>query len=120
MLRLVAQHADVWNCPLYGVDSVGDPRAVEQYNAAVEKLVGYCAEIGRDPATISRLAAVRWNGTDSSPLFESCARWLEAGCTEQILYLDSQQLDPPGITRARPRRRRAAARATQARGRTAS
>jgi alkanesulfonate monooxygenase SsuD/methylene tetrahydromethanopterin reductase-like flavin-dependent oxidoreductase (luciferase family) len=94
MLRLVAQHADFWNCPTYGGNSI------EQYYAAVEKLDGYCADIGRDPAAIRRLAQIRWNGTDSEPLFESCARWLEAGCTEQIIYLDTQVLDPPGITRA--------------------
>ena len=36
---------------------MSDSRAMEQYDAAVEKVNGYCAEIGRDPGTIARLAA---------------------------------------------------------------
>jgi probable F420-dependent oxidoreductase len=95
MLRLVAQHADFWNCPTYGVGSV-----IDQHRAAVERVAGYCAEIGRDPATIKGVAQIRWNGTDPEPLFERCAAWLEAGCSEQIIYLDAQELDPPGFTRA--------------------
>jgi alkanesulfonate monooxygenase SsuD/methylene tetrahydromethanopterin reductase-like flavin-dependent oxidoreductase (luciferase family) len=100
MLRLAAQHADVWNCSFRGVDSVNDSRAMDQYKAAVEKLNGFCAQIGRDPTTIKRLMQIRWNGTDPGPLLASCAAWLQAGCTEQIIYLDSQELDPPGIVLA--------------------
>jgi alkanesulfonate monooxygenase SsuD/methylene tetrahydromethanopterin reductase-like flavin-dependent oxidoreductase (luciferase family) len=95
MLRLVAKHADFWNCPTYGVGSV-----IEQHRAAVEKVAGYCGEIGRDPATIKGVAQIRWNGTDPEPLFERCATWLETGCTEQIIYLDAQELDPLDFTRA--------------------
>jgi alkanesulfonate monooxygenase SsuD/methylene tetrahydromethanopterin reductase-like flavin-dependent oxidoreductase (luciferase family) len=100
MLRVAARHADVWNCPVYDVESVDDPRAMEQFNAAVEKLNGFCTELGRDPMTIRRLAQIRWNGTNSAKLIESCAKWLEAGCTEQIIYLDTHELDPAGVVRA--------------------
>jgi len=45
MLRVVAEHADVWNIP--GGD-IGD---VIRRSALLDR---YCAEIGRDPATITR------------------------------------------------------------------
>jgi alkanesulfonate monooxygenase SsuD/methylene tetrahydromethanopterin reductase-like flavin-dependent oxidoreductase (luciferase family) len=100
MLRLAAQHADVWNCPIYGIDPVHDPIAMDRYQTAVSKLHGLCAEIGRDPATIRRLIQIPWSGKDPQALVDSCAGWLQAGCTEQIIYLHPLQLDPPGAARA--------------------
>ena len=47
-LRVVAQHADVWNCP-------GFPHlTVEEFQHKNRVLDGYCAEIQRDPATLVR------------------------------------------------------------------
>ncbi|OWV03279.1 luciferase [Micromonospora wenchangensis] len=46
LLRVVAEHADVWNVP--GGGDIGDLAA----RSAL--LDGYCAEIGRDPASITR------------------------------------------------------------------
>jgi alkanesulfonate monooxygenase SsuD/methylene tetrahydromethanopterin reductase-like flavin-dependent oxidoreductase (luciferase family) len=47
-LRVVAQHADVWNCP-------GFPHlTVEEFQHKNRVLDGYCAEIERDPATLVR------------------------------------------------------------------
>jgi alkanesulfonate monooxygenase SsuD/methylene tetrahydromethanopterin reductase-like flavin-dependent oxidoreductase (luciferase family) len=45
LLRVVAEHADIWNYP-------GPPDAEFRRRDAV--LVSHCAEIGRDPATITR------------------------------------------------------------------
>ena len=44
-LRLVAKHADLWNIP------GGDIEDVISRSALLDR---YCAEIGRDPATITR------------------------------------------------------------------
>jgi alkanesulfonate monooxygenase SsuD/methylene tetrahydromethanopterin reductase-like flavin-dependent oxidoreductase (luciferase family) len=45
MLRVVAEHADIWNYP-------GSPDAEFRRRDAI--LVSHCAAIGRDPATITR------------------------------------------------------------------
>jgi alkanesulfonate monooxygenase SsuD/methylene tetrahydromethanopterin reductase-like flavin-dependent oxidoreductase (luciferase family) len=100
MLRLAARHADVWNCPIYGLDPVHDPVALERSVAAAHRLDELCAEIGRDPASIRRLVQISWNGRDPDELIESCAQWLAAGCNEQIIYLHPLDLDPPGAARA--------------------
>jgi alkanesulfonate monooxygenase SsuD/methylene tetrahydromethanopterin reductase-like flavin-dependent oxidoreductase (luciferase family) len=47
-LRVVAQHAGVWNYPRYPLGTVEE---FQQKNAVLDR---YCAEIGRDPATIVR------------------------------------------------------------------
>src|SRR4051794_40361405 len=46
MLRLVARHADQWNC-------WGLPDLIAHKSALIDR---YCAELGRDPATIWRTA----------------------------------------------------------------
>jgi alkanesulfonate monooxygenase SsuD/methylene tetrahydromethanopterin reductase-like flavin-dependent oxidoreductase (luciferase family) len=47
-LRVAAQHADIWNCP-------GAPHlSLEDYQRKVQIVDRYCAEIGRDPATLVR------------------------------------------------------------------
>jgi len=49
-LRVVARHADVWNGP-------GFPHAtVEEFQHKSRVIDTYCAEIGRDPATLARSA----------------------------------------------------------------
>jgi alkanesulfonate monooxygenase SsuD/methylene tetrahydromethanopterin reductase-like flavin-dependent oxidoreductase (luciferase family) len=45
LLRVVAEHADLWNIPGHDIDDV---------IARSELLDRYCAEIGRDPASITR------------------------------------------------------------------
>jgi F420-dependent oxidoreductase-like protein len=47
-LRIVAQHADMWNYPRYPLGTV------EEFQQKSRVLDGYCAEIGRDPATLTR------------------------------------------------------------------
>ncbi len=47
-LRIVAQHADVWNYPRYPLGTVEE---FQQKNTILDR---YCTEIGRDPATLAR------------------------------------------------------------------
>lgn len=52
MLRLVAEHADIWNIP-------GPPHnSVEFIAERIAVLDGHCADIGRDPAEITRSVQV--------------------------------------------------------------
>lgn len=44
MLRLVAQHADIWNC-------AGSPEQVAHKNGVRD---GWCRRVGRDPSQIER------------------------------------------------------------------
>jgi len=97
MLRLVARHADVWNCPVYGIDAVRDPAAAERFHAALDRLHELCAEIGRDPAEIRPLLQIRWDGRDPQYLLEHCAIWLEAGFTEQVVYLEPLEIHPHDV-----------------------
>ena len=95
-LRVVARHADVWNCP-GGARRLpnGVIEMTPKLADADRRLSEICAEIGRDPASIRRAVQLEWNGADPGVLIESSARWLEAGFTEQIVYLK-----PPGALRA--------------------
>jgi alkanesulfonate monooxygenase SsuD/methylene tetrahydromethanopterin reductase-like flavin-dependent oxidoreductase (luciferase family) len=52
-LRVVAEHADVWHTYVSG----------DQLRRKSEVLARWCAEIGRDPATIERATAV-YGGLD--------------------------------------------------------
>jgi alkanesulfonate monooxygenase SsuD/methylene tetrahydromethanopterin reductase-like flavin-dependent oxidoreductase (luciferase family) len=47
-LRVVAKYADVWNYPRFPLGTV------EEFQHKSRILDGYCAEIGRDPATLVR------------------------------------------------------------------
>lgn len=47
-LRVVAQHADMWNYPRFPLGTV------EEFQHKNQVLDGYCAEIGRNPATLVR------------------------------------------------------------------
>lgn len=59
MSRLVAQHADMWNCMI----AFGDC-AVATFDAAWAPIAAACVRYGRDPATLSRGATVAVNFTD--------------------------------------------------------
>jgi alkanesulfonate monooxygenase SsuD/methylene tetrahydromethanopterin reductase-like flavin-dependent oxidoreductase (luciferase family) len=77
-LRVVAEHADVWNFP-------GD-----DVTAAISKgqvLDRMCAEVGRDPAAITRSLVVRPSYDDPGPARDTIARALAAGFTHLVLSL---------------------------------
>jgi probable F420-dependent oxidoreductase len=71
MLRLVAEHAQMWN-------SIGTP-AEYAHKAAI--LDGYCNRIGRDPAEIERTANV------SALTPKAVREWLDAGLQHFVLRL---------------------------------
>jgi len=77
-LRLVARHADVWNI------SGGDPDRVRELTAMLDAA---CAAVGRDSTDIRRSLQFGWDGKNRSELLELSGQLLEAGVTEQVIYL---------------------------------
>lgn len=57
-LRVVAQHADIWNCPTRG--------DIEEFRRKSAVLDEHCASIGRDPTTIARSVQILVTGEDSA------------------------------------------------------
>jgi F420-dependent oxidoreductase-like protein len=78
-LRLVARHADVWNC-----SGGGD---IEKLRGLIAMLHEACGSVGRDASEIRRSIQFGWDGQDRSALLEESGRYLELGFTEQIIYL---------------------------------
>jgi alkanesulfonate monooxygenase SsuD/methylene tetrahydromethanopterin reductase-like flavin-dependent oxidoreductase (luciferase family) len=98
LLRVVARHADVWNGGggTLRLDRPADyVSAAKRLTDANRRLDMLCEQIRRDPAQIRRLVQLRWDGMDRALLVERCRQWLEAGFSEQIVYLAS-----PGALRA--------------------
>ena len=58
-LRVVAQHADVWNAP------GGEPDEVARLSGVLDR---HCADVGRDPAEIRRSVQIRYAGDDEALL----------------------------------------------------
>jgi F420-dependent oxidoreductase-like protein len=81
-LRLVARHADVWNI------AGGDPARVKELTPMFEEA---CGTVGRDPSEIRRSIQFGWDGADRQQLLELSAQYLEAGVTEQVIYLRGAQ-----------------------------
>jgi F420-dependent oxidoreductase-like protein len=74
-LRVVAEHADVWNCSLKDVDEAKRLQGV---------LDAHCDAVGRARAAVRRSFQL-WGGDD---LVERCAAYLEVGFTEFIVYVE--------------------------------
>jgi alkanesulfonate monooxygenase SsuD/methylene tetrahydromethanopterin reductase-like flavin-dependent oxidoreductase (luciferase family) len=88
LLRLVARHADVWNCPGGALEREDGIVVMSDRHREADRLLDEaCREIGRDPATIRRCVQITWAGKDRDVLVENCARWIEDGFTEIIVYL---------------------------------
>jgi alkanesulfonate monooxygenase SsuD/methylene tetrahydromethanopterin reductase-like flavin-dependent oxidoreductase (luciferase family) len=96
-LRVVAAHADTWN-------TFGDPDlAPEEFLAATldrsRRLDVYCAEIGRDPATVRRSLIVypphvdAWAAPDT--VEELVERFQKAGFTEFVFYWPTTEPQVP-------------------------
>jgi F420-dependent oxidoreductase-like protein len=77
-LRAAARHADHWNHP--GADVAG-------WRRDAEVLHQRCAEIGRDPSTITHSIHVLVDWDDPPAAAATCAEWAEAGLDLAILYL---------------------------------
>ncbi len=90
MLRVVAKHADIW---------VAQSRTIEEMREKSARLDQRCEEIGRDPATIARLGAMRIDPTasDFSEVRTSLVQMIEAGATHIVVNAGDKY--PAGVIR---------------------
>jgi alkanesulfonate monooxygenase SsuD/methylene tetrahydromethanopterin reductase-like flavin-dependent oxidoreductase (luciferase family) len=75
-LRVVAEHADVWNCPA---------RDAAEFRHKSSVLDEHCAAIGRDPAEITRSMQVIVRRDDSAAARGPLLELIEAGVTHLVL-----------------------------------
>ena len=88
VLRVVAEHADLWNIAGYPIDEL---------RARSTLLDRYCDEIGRDPGSIARSTNVRVAYDDAAATREGVAVALDAGFTHIVLSLGAPY--PDGVAR---------------------
>jgi F420-dependent oxidoreductase-like protein len=86
-LRVVAEHADVWNCFELEVNEARRLQGV---------LDDHCRAVGRDPAAVRRSLQLSY-GPD---LVERSARYVEAGFTELIVYVTAGRGEADGTATA--------------------
>ena len=79
-LRIVAEHADVWN-------TIGPIDELVRKSAVLDQ---HCADIGRDPTTIKRSVQPRFDRSDPGAMVDQLLAYIEAGFTETVIYV------PPG------------------------
>jgi alkanesulfonate monooxygenase SsuD/methylene tetrahydromethanopterin reductase-like flavin-dependent oxidoreductase (luciferase family) len=77
-LRVVAEHADVWNMP------GGDRESAVRRGAQLDRA---CAEIGRDPASITRSIPLPVSYADPAGTRDTIAGFLDAGFRHIVLSL---------------------------------
>ncbi len=88
-LRVVAEHADLWNLP--GADDIDE--AVRR-SALLDR---YCTEIGRDPATITRSIHLPVSYDRPDRTREAIGRSIDAGFPHIVLGLPAPY--PAGVAR---------------------
>jgi alkanesulfonate monooxygenase SsuD/methylene tetrahydromethanopterin reductase-like flavin-dependent oxidoreductase (luciferase family) len=76
-LRMVAEHADIWNCPTRG--------DAEEFGRKSAVLDDHCAAIGRDPAEITRQVQVLVRADDPDAARREVAAHLDAGAEQIVL-----------------------------------
>ena len=74
----MARYADHWNHPGESVDG---------WKRDLEVLHRRCAEIDREPSTITTSAHLWGDWNEPAQLADGCAAWAEAGLDLGILYL---------------------------------
>jgi alkanesulfonate monooxygenase SsuD/methylene tetrahydromethanopterin reductase-like flavin-dependent oxidoreductase (luciferase family) len=84
VLRVVAEHADVWNIAGVEIDDAAARSAL---------LDRYCAKIGRDPAAITRSFHVRVSYDDPASTRKTVAAAIDAGFTHIVLSLPTPYPD---------------------------
>ncbi len=77
-LRIVAEHADVWNFS-------GGP--VEEFTRKLGILRQHCAAVGRDPAEITLSVQLRLDYDDLPGATRTLQQFVDAGATHLVLYL---------------------------------
>lgn len=91
LLRLVAEHADMWNVP-------GPPHNTVEYIAERARVLdAHCAELGRDPAGITRSVQVLVSYDEPATTRETVARLVDAGMNHIVLNLPRPY--PRGVAR---------------------
>ena len=88
VLRLAAQHADVWNIP------GGDIEDVRQRSALLDR---YCTEIGRDPASLTRSIHLGASYDRPDQTREAIGEALDAGFQHVVLSVAPPY--PDGVAR---------------------
>jgi alkanesulfonate monooxygenase SsuD/methylene tetrahydromethanopterin reductase-like flavin-dependent oxidoreductase (luciferase family) len=76
-LRIVAEHADIWNCPLWG--------GAEELRRKSAILDEHCAAIGRDPAEITRSVQLLVRDPDPAPTRDALLELIGAGARHLVL-----------------------------------
>jgi alkanesulfonate monooxygenase SsuD/methylene tetrahydromethanopterin reductase-like flavin-dependent oxidoreductase (luciferase family) len=90
-LRIVAEHADIWNV-------IGPPRmSVEQLARHSRVLDELCAEIGRDPGQITRSVQLAVAYDDPISAREHLLQLVDAGFSHLVINLPSPY--PPNVAR---------------------
>jgi alkanesulfonate monooxygenase SsuD/methylene tetrahydromethanopterin reductase-like flavin-dependent oxidoreductase (luciferase family) len=83
-LRVVAQHADIWNMP------GGDIETAASRSAMLDR---FCAEIGRDPAAITRSMVLPVSYDDPAATRDAAGAALAAGFPHVVLSLPAPYPD---------------------------
>jgi F420-dependent oxidoreductase-like protein len=98
-LRVVAEHADVWNAP------GGDPDEVARLSGVLD---GHCRDVGRDPAAIRRSVQARYAGDDEG-LLRVAAAYAERGIHDLVVIVppDDAERHAEAVARLLPRLRAA-------------
>jgi alkanesulfonate monooxygenase SsuD/methylene tetrahydromethanopterin reductase-like flavin-dependent oxidoreductase (luciferase family) len=81
-LRVVAEHADVWNAP-------GDDGTGEEMGRLSGVLDRHCADVGRDPAEIRRSVQFRYEDADAA--LRTTEAYAGHGFSDVIVYLSGGQ-----------------------------
>jgi F420-dependent oxidoreductase-like protein len=76
-LRVVAQHADVWNAP------GGDAAEVQRLSGVLDR---HCDDVGRDPAAIRRSVQFRFDG-DKEAALRTVQSYVAVGIDDVIVML---------------------------------
>lgn len=79
-LRVVAEHADVWNFPTHGVE-------IDEATRRSALLDRHCAEIGRDPASITRSVPLPVSYDDPGSTQDAIGQAIDAGFGHIVLVL---------------------------------
>lgn len=75
-LRVVAEHADIWNCPA---------RTPEEFRRANATLDEHCAAIGRDPGQIARSVQLLVRDADLAKVRGQVQEFIDAGVNHVVL-----------------------------------
>jgi alkanesulfonate monooxygenase SsuD/methylene tetrahydromethanopterin reductase-like flavin-dependent oxidoreductase (luciferase family) len=75
-LRVVARHADIWNCPT---------RSLEEFSQKSAALDAHCRELGRDPGEIVRSMQFIVNGADPVRSRDEVMAFIGAGVGHVVL-----------------------------------